>query len=92
LISKATLVCNWEGFWKPSNAREEVILPHITFPFHRTGVVDVGWGVLEACVLFANEGFDIVRRLVFHLVKLRVETPCCEVGINPPVCPQELLL
>ncbi len=69
-----------------------MILPRKNFTFHRIGAVDVGWGALEACVLFANEGFDAMRRLVIHLVKLRFEAPCCEVDINQLVHPQELLL
>ncbi len=77
-------ICDWEGFHKPSNAGEEVILPHMNFPLRRIGAVDVGWGLLlEVCVLFVNEGFIVVR----HLVIL-----CCEVGINQPVWPQDLLL
>ncbi len=92
LISETTPICNWEGFWEPSDAREEVILPRTSFPFCRIGAVDVGWGVLEACVLFANEGFNIMIHLVIHLVKLWFEAPCCEVGINQPICPQQLLL
>jgi hypothetical protein len=54
--------------------------------------VDVGGGVLEACVIFANEGYDTMRHLIIHLVKLWFEAPCCEVGINQPVRPEELLL
>ena len=68
-----------------------MILPRTNFPFRQIGAVDVRWGVLEACVLFANEGFDVVRCLVVHLVKLRFEALCCEVGINQPVHPQDLL-
>jgi hypothetical protein len=71
LIGETTPICNWEGFWKPSIAGEEVILPRMNFPFRQIGAVDTGWGVLEVCVLFANEGFIIVRRLVVHLVKLQ---------------------
>jgi hypothetical protein len=69
-----------------------VILPRTNLPFSQIGAVDVGWGVLEECVLFANEGFNVMRRLVFHLMKSRFEALCCEVGINQPVHPQELLL
>jgi hypothetical protein len=68
LIGEITPVWDWEGFWKTSNAREKVILP-------RTNFVYVGWGVLAVCVLFANEGFDVMKRLVFHLVKLWFEAP-----------------
>ncbi len=50
--------------------------------------MDVGWGILEACVLFTNEGFNVARHLVIHLLKLRFEALCCQVGINQPVCPQ----
>ncbi len=93
LIGEMTPICNWEGFWKPRDAREEVILPCTNFPFCQIGVVYVGWGVLEVCILFfTNEGFDVMRRLVIHLVKLQFEAPCCEVDIHQWVCPQELLL
>ncbi len=69
-----------------------MILPHTNFLFRQIGAVYVGWGVLEVCILFANEGFDVVRHLVIYLVKLRFEAPCCEVGINQLVHLQELLL
>ncbi len=92
MIGETTQIRNWEGFQKPGNAGEEVILPCTNFPFRRIGAVDVRWGVLEACVLFENEGFYVMGHLVIHLVTLWVEAPCCEVGINQLVCPQELLL
>ncbi len=87
-----TPICNWEGLWKPSNAGVEVVFPRMNFMFRQIGVVDVGWGVLWACVLIANECFDVVRLLVVHLVKLRLQAPCCEIGIDQPVSLQELLL
>jgi hypothetical protein len=65
-----TPVCNWEGFWKPGNVKEEVILPHTNLLFCQIGAVGVGCCALEVCVLFANEGFSIMRRLVVCLVKL----------------------
>ncbi len=74
LINEATPICNWGGFWKPTDAREEVILPCMNFPFCQIGAVDIGWGVLELCVLFVNEGFDVVRCLIIHLVELQFET------------------
>ncbi len=92
MIIEMTPICDWEGFWKLSNAREEVVLPRTNFPLCQIGAVDVEWGVLEACVLFVNDSFDIVRHLIIHLVKLWFEAPCCEVGINQPVRLQELLL
>ncbi len=66
-----------------------MIVPRTHFPFCHIGVVDKGWGVLEVFVLFASEGFDIVRHLVVHLMKLWFEAPCGEVGIDQLVCPQE---
>ncbi len=82
LISEATPICVREGFWKPSDAREEVILPSPNFPFCWIVAVDVRWGLLELCVLFANEVFYIVRCLVVHLVELQSESTCCEVCIH----------
>ncbi len=46
LISEATPICNKEGFWKPSDAGEEVILPRPNFPCCHISTVDTGWGVL----------------------------------------------
>jgi hypothetical protein len=60
LISESTPICNREGFWKPSNTGEEVILPSLNFPFHRIGAVDVEWGVFEPGALLVNDFFYIV--------------------------------
>ncbi len=38
------------------------------------------------------KGFDIMRCLVMHLLELRFESLCCEVGIKQPVRLQKLLL
>ncbi len=46
LVVETTPICNWEGLWKPSDAREEVVFPSANFPYRRIGAVDVGWGVL----------------------------------------------
>ncbi len=92
MIGETIPICDWEVFWKPRDAREEVILPRTNFPFRWVSAVNVGWGVLEACVLVANEGFNVMRCLVVHLMKLRFEALCFEVGIYQPVGLQELLL
>jgi hypothetical protein len=82
LISESTSICNREGFWKPSNTREDVILASPIFLFCRIGAVDVGWSVFEPGALLANEVFYIIRYLVVHLVELQFESTCCEVSIH----------
>jgi hypothetical protein len=90
LISESTPICNREGFWKPSNTGEEVILASPNFSFCQIGAVDVGWGVFELSALLVNEVFCILRYLVVHLVELQFESTCCEVSIHSLVHWQEL--
>ena len=56
--------------WCASSDGYKVVFPGTDGPFSCVGTVDVGWGVLEFCVVFGNEGLNVCGGLIVQSVKL----------------------